>query len=533
MSKSHAVKIGVLLPLAMAVANVMAAAPVAPPASTTIPVIVTFKPNLAAKAPDLTDPRVLDKQRFGNLKPEVLAYIQDLERGHGFKADHGYSTALRGFSARVTPAQLSALRNSPAVELVEADAPIHVTAQTLPYGIANVGATVAPAVLAGDGLNNATAGLANVRAVVIDTGIAAQAELNVVSYTNLVGDGIDGDCHGHGTHVAGTIGARDDAAGVVGVAPGVALEAMKVLGCTGGGSASALIKAVDNTASLALANPSLKYVANMSVGFPTGTVLSSLDTSLRNAVASGAFFAVAAGNSGDNTCGTAMVDVSSGSVATGVMAVSAVDSAYAEASFSSYGACVATWAPGVSVISLSPTGALASMSGTSMATPHVAGAAVAVRAANPSYSPLQVDSLLKSTAKFPGTLSKDGRAVSHVNISGLIAVDSAPPPAPATSIATVNTPTIAFGTVKQKTTVAKQQVSITNSGTAALTITGLSGLPSRVTWSANTCSKVAPGASCALTLGLNTSKAGTFSAKVSTVGANTNGSFTVSGTVTR
>lgn len=383
------------------------------------PVIVTLAAGLPTVTPTLTDPRALQPKAFGNLRPEVLGHIQRLEAAQGFKATHGYSHALKGFSANLTDAQVAQLRQNPLVQSVEPDRPLHLLAQAIPYGIKNTGATTSMASRAGDGRDNAAPGLTNVRAVVLDTGIASHPDLNLVDYTNFSGDGIDGDCHGHGTHVAGTIGAKDNGSFVVGMAPGVPLVAAKVMDCGGFGWTSTLIQGFDYVASQAKAHPNLKYVVNVSLGYPTGTAIPALDEAIAGAVSAGAFVAVAAGNSGDDTCRSTMVNLSSATTPTGVMAVSAVDNRYQEAGFSSYGACVATWAPGVQVESTSHDGTTTVMSGTSMATPHVTGAAALVRAVHPGYSPLEVDKQLKVLAMPTRTTSKGGRAIHQVNVQGL------------------------------------------------------------------------------------------------------------------
>jgi len=490
--------------------------------------IVKFKDMLPSVVPRLNDRRMSEARSFGYLNRNVMGHIQRLEMTHGFQARHGFSVVLNGFSARLTDAQIAQIRANPFVDKIEIDAPIFAVSQALPYGIKNVGATVSPAAMAGDGISNQTSALANVRAVVIDTGIATHVDLNVVDYVNYVGDGIDGDCQGHGTHVAGTIGAKDDATDVVGVAPGVPLLAIKVLDCNGSGSSSNLIKAFDYTANQAKTYPNLKYVANASLGFPTGTVISTVDTSIKNSVAAGVFVAVAAGNSADNTCQTVMVNLSSGTAATGVMAVSAVDSAYNEASFSSYGSCIAAWAPGVSILSTAKSGGTVTYSGTSMATPHVAGAATLVRAVSPELTAVQVDESLKTRAKNTGTLSKDGRAIKHLDVSTVGSSTTTT----GSSIASASTSLVDFGAVKVRSNVSRS-IGFTNSGTATMTLTGLSNLPAPVSVSSNNCSSIAVGASCSMSLKLNTSKVISFSSTVTTVGATTNVSFGVKGAVVR
>jgi len=505
---------------AMSAASALAAPPAAAGGNA---VIVQLAPNLISAAPDLSDARVRDRTGFGNLRPEVLAHIQQLEKSYGFKAKHGFSQVLKGFSADLTPAQIAQLRANPAVRLVEPDAKMFAVAQALPWGISSTGATNSPAALAGDGLDNGTS-LAQVRAFVVDTGVALHPDINVGTQVNYVGDGIAGDCNGHGTHVAGTIGARDNDAAVVGMAPGVQVLPVKVLDCSGSGSASNLIKAFDYAASTATANPNIKYVLNASIGFPPGTTVATLDTAVQNAVAAGVFVAVAAGNDGTDSCGNTMVNLSNWQSYTGVVAVGAIDSANREASFSNYGTCVGVWAPGVSVLSTSNSLGTATMSGTSMATPHVTGAAALIRATEPDLTPAQVDARIKSLAAAVGTVSKDGRSVVSLNIASV---------APRlVSAATVTPAVLDFGTSRfAKNAKVVGSVSIQNTGGAPMSLTGFANVPRGVSLSGQNCVNVAPGSSCTATFTLDASKKTTISATVATQGAYRNGSFTMRATV--
>lgn len=507
----------------LSAASAMSAAAAPASAPNTIPVIVQLAPNLGAAPPDLSDVRIRNRAGFGNLRLEVLGSIQQMEKSYGFRAKQGFSRVVTGFSADLTPAQIARLRDHPLVRMVEGDPKMHAVAQTLPWGIASSGANVSPAALAGDGLDNG-ASLAQVRAFVVDSGVTVQPDLNVGAQVNYVGDGIDGDCYGHGTHVAGTIGARDDDSGVVGMAPGIQILPLKVLDCTGSGSASNLIKAFDYAALTATANPTIKYVLNASVGFPPGTTIATLDTAVQGAVSAGVFVAVAAGNDGVDNCANTMVNLSNWQSATGVVAVAAVDYANQEASFSNYGNCVGVWAPGVSVISTSNTLGTTTMSGTSTAAPHVTGAAALIRATQPGLTPMEVDARIKALAGAPGTVSKGGRAIVTLNVASV---------APSqTSVAAVSTAILDFGTVKaSKSAKVVRSMNIQNIGGVPMTLTGFLGVPSGVTLTGNTCANVAPGQFCAATFTLSAARKMTFSAQVTTLGASTNTSFTMKGTV--
>jgi subtilisin family serine protease len=228
---------------------------------------------------------------------------------------------------------------------------------------------------------NATA--TNVWAYVIDTGIAAgnndfRGRASNV-YDALGGNG--SDCNGHGTHVAGTIGGT-----TYGVAKGVRLLGVRVLNCSGSGSVSGIINALNWVRSDTAHRPA---VANMSLG---GGFSSSLNTATANLANSGVFVAVAAGNSAANACNSSPASTSAAYTA------AASDRSDRRASFSNYGSCVDGYAPGVSVTSDWYTGGTATLSGTSMASPHVAGAAAVYLEANPGATPAQVASALSAAA---------------------------------------------------------------------------------------------------------------------------------------
>jgi subtilisin family serine protease len=230
----------------------------------------------------------------------------------------------------------------------------------------------------------------------------------VVNHVNFAG-GKNADCNGHGTHVAGTIAARDNTVDVVGVAPGAPLTGVKVLGCNGSGSTSGVIKGID----WVTANAQAPAVANMSLG---GGASQSLDDAVRNSAAAGVFYAIAAGNDGANACNSSPARAGAGTN-NGIMTVAATDSNDIEASWSNYGSCVDIWGPGVSILSTRRGGGTTTMSGTSMATPHGTGSA-ALYLSTHSGSPSQIESALKAAATNTGTRSKDGRAIARLYVGG-------------------------------------------------------------------------------------------------------------------
>ena len=316
----------------------------------------------------------------------------------GAEVGHLYRAALNGYAARIPAGRLAELRADPRVDYVEADGAVATTAQTLPWGINRIDADVS-STLAGNGSGS----VGTTTAYIIDTGVSAHADLNLVAHGNWTGDGKNYDCNGHGTHVAGTVGAKDDANHVVGAAPGVAVIGLKVLGCDGGGSMSNVIAAVD----WLTGNAKKPAVANMSL---SGEALRSLDDAVRKSASTGVLYVLAAGNSGANACNYSPARAGAGTN-NGIVTVAATDSSNREASWSNYGSCVDIWAPGVSIVSTYNNGGTATMSGTSMASPHVAGAGGLYLSRNATVSPATAEATLKANVLSPGTASKDGRAI--------------------------------------------------------------------------------------------------------------------------
>jgi subtilisin family serine protease len=322
---------------------------------------------------------------------------------YGASVEHVWSSALHGYSAVIPNDRVAALRADQNVAYVELDGIATTTAQTLPWGIDKIDADIS-STLAG----NFSGAITNVDAYVIDTGIdTSHPDLNVVEFRQYA-NGPPRDCNGHGTHVAGTIGARDDTAGVVGVAPGIRLHAIKVLNCAGSGSWSDVISGINYVA----ATTARPAVANMSLGGPQNT---AVDDAVKGAVAKGVFFGVAAGNDGADACGHSPAAAGTTS---GVDTVAATDSSDTEASWSNYGNCVDIWAPGVSIYSTYKSGSYATLSGTSMATPHVVGGAALYLSSHTTANPGAVETALRNAATTTSMKSKDGRTIIREYVGG-------------------------------------------------------------------------------------------------------------------
>lgn len=324
----------------------------------------------------------------------------DLGRANEVAIDHVYSAALKGFAARVPSQQrLRQIANDPRVAYVERDQVVQAF-DTLPTGVDRMDGDLS-STKAGDG-----SGAVNVDIAILDTGIQRNhPDLYVVGGKNCTSGSPTkwDDGHGHGTHVAGTAAAKDNGIGVVGAAPGARLWAVKVLNNNGSGTLSWIIAGVDYVTQ----NASTIEVANMSLGFQGSS--SSLNTAIANSVTAGVTYAVAAGNSNmdaatfspanhpDVICVSAVADSDGKGGGGGPSTSYGADDTLA--TFSNFGSVVDIAAPGVDILSTYKGSGYARMSGTSMASPHIAGAAALYKAANASATPADVLAALLATAK--------------------------------------------------------------------------------------------------------------------------------------
>ena len=341
------------------------------------------------------------------LKPgaDSRAVANEHARDHALTVHFVYEAALRGYAATIPAARVEQVRRDARVDYLERDGTMRTIAQTLPWGIDKIDAD-ASSTQAGNG----SGAISTVNGYVIDTGVdGAHTDLKVVKHVNFAG-GPNKDCNGHGTHVAGTVAARDNSSDVVGVAPDAPLTGVKVLGCGGSGTTSGVIKGVD----WVTANAVKPAIANMSLG---GSASRTLDDAVVKSASSGVFYALAAGNDGTDACNSSPARAGAGTN-NGVATVAATDSSDKETSWSNYGSCVDIWAPGATILSTRKGGGTTTMSGTSMASPHVGGGGALYLSSNSSASPETVEGALKSAATTTANKSKDGRTITRLYVGG-------------------------------------------------------------------------------------------------------------------
>ncbi|WP_328467628.1 S8 family peptidase [Actinoplanes sp. NBC_00393] len=304
-----------------------------------------------------------------------------LSKAYGATVKRSFGRALNGFEAGMTEAQAKRLAANSDVAFVEQNQEIQLSAtQTnATWGLDRIDQRARP--LSTTYTYPVTA--SNVTAYIIDTGIRythSQFGGRATPGYDAVGTGAV-DCNGHGTHVAGTVGGSTH-----GVAKAVKLVGVRVLSCTGSGTTAGVIAGVNWVTQ----NAQKPAVANMSLG---GGVSTALDNAVASSIASGVTYALAAGNSNANACNSSPARVAS------AITVGSTTSTDARSSFSNYGTCLDIFAPGSSITSAwyNSNTATNTISGTSMASPHVAGAAALVLSRTPSATPAQVrDSLVNN-----------------------------------------------------------------------------------------------------------------------------------------
>lgn len=323
----------------------------------------------------------------------VVQETDRLSSTYGVSVVQQYTAVFSGMAIEAKADQIEALAQDPRVERIEANKKVHLfTTQTsATWGIDRVDSRSGT-----DGSYNYTSTGKGVHAYIIDTGTRTTHN----EFKGRTGEGFtsinDGkgvtDCHGHGTHVSATIGGT-----TYGLAKEVTVHGVRVLDCDGSGDDAGVIAGIDWVAKNAI-KPA---VANMSLG---GDLSASLDEAVKKAVKAGVTFVVAAGNENTSACNSSPANVPE------AVTVGATAKGDSRASYSNYGKCVDIFAPGSSITSAWNTSdkATNSISGTSMASPHVAGVVALYLETNPKATPAEIDALLKKNAtpnvvKSPGT----------------------------------------------------------------------------------------------------------------------------------
>jgi subtilisin family serine protease len=439
----------------------------------------------------------------------VDATARGLTARHGGAIGHVFRSALQGFEVSLGEAAARRLAADPAVKYVQRNGIYTISgtqANPPSWGLDRIDQRNLPLDNSYTYPNTAS----TVRAYIIDTGIRkTHTDLGGRATTGIdeiTSGGTADDCNGHGTHVAGTVGGSS-----YGVAKGVQLVAVRVLDCNGSGTTAQVAAGID----WVTANATKPAVANMSLG---GGVDATLDNAVTNSINSGVTYAIAAGNSTADACTTSPARVAA------AITVGATDSSDNRASFSNFGTCLDIFAPGVNITSAWNTNDTATntISGTSMASPHVAGAAALVASANPSWTPQQIRDYLVNNATTgvvvnPGTGSPN--ALLYV-VNGAPASDFSLAVSPASGSVTPGSSTTA--TVSTTTT----------SGSPQTVTLSASGLPSGASASFSPAS-VTSGGSATMTIATSASTpSGTYPITITGAGSSARHTTSYSLTVT-
>ncbi len=349
---------------------------------------------------------------------DLPAAANEMAAQHAGRLGFLYERALRGFSIELPEGRARALAHDPRVAWVEEDGVVELGASQsgATWGLDRIDQRDLPL----NSTYNYNATGSGVRAYIIDTGILGthtQFGGRVAAGYTAISDGRGTtDCNGHGTHVAGTVGGS-----TYGVAKSVTLVPVRVLDCNGSGTNSGVIAGVDwVTSNHGAGQPA---VANMSLG---GGASAALDTAVRNSIADGVTYAVASGNSNADACTSSPARVSE------AITVNSSTSSDARSSFSNWGTCTDIFAPGSSITSAwyTSTTATNTISGTSMATPHVTGVAALYLQGNPSASPSTVWGAIRDSST-PNKITSPGTGSPNRLLYSLLG--GAPPPPPSGS----------------------------------------------------------------------------------------------------
>jgi subtilisin family serine protease len=368
--------------------------------------------------------------------PDPAGLARSLTAAHGGSLRFTYTTALQGFAAGLSDRAVAALRDNPNVSYVEPDQVVEAigsgTQSPATWGLDRIDQRDLPLDSTygydDDGVYDGVNPSQPVLAYIIDTGIrTSHSEFGGRASIGFdaIGDGQNGnDCHGHGTHVAGTVGGS-----TYGVAKAVSLKAVRVLNCSGSGTWAQVIAGIDWVTGDH--DPTERGVANMSLG---GGYSQATNDAVTNSVTDGVVYSIAAGNSAGNACNYSPASTPS------ALTIGATTNTDARASYSNYGTCLDLFAPGSSVTSAWNTSDVATntISGTSMAAPHVAGAAALYMGLTGESAPTQVGDAIVGYAS-TGKVGNAGTGSPNLLLytrfeGGELPPPPPPPPPPAISL---------------------------------------------------------------------------------------------------
>jgi aqualysin 1 len=336
-------------------------------------------------------------------------HIERFGAGYGIVLEHVFTNLFSGFSARFGDGTLRELLKDPNIQYIEEDSTLEAF-DVGSWGLDRIDQRNLPL----NGTYFPPNGGEGVTAYIADTGIRSTHQEfsgRVLPGYTAVNDGKGTeDCEGHGTHVAGTLGGA-----VHGVAKQVKLVPVRVLDCEGTGYTSQVVAGLDWIG----ANKKLPAVVNMSLG---GSISNTLDIAVSGLIGQGVTVVVSAGNANIDACAVSPAHVA------GAITVAASDDGDARAAFSNWGTCVALFAPGTAITSSANTSdtAITTKSGTSMASPHVAGIAAMVISGNPTFTPAQINGMIMSSAT-SGVISDAANSPNRLAFSSF---SFAPPPDP-------------------------------------------------------------------------------------------------------